>query len=146
MAMTRHNETMLCAAGLALIAVTGVLLAPGGLLAGLVGLSGLPTLLPAAAPPLGMTARLLIAAAAAVSVGFGFVLLLHLLNRVRRARRRPGVAAASATFRPVPDPVVAGPGAAALLARLEAGLARLGGRPPAVTAELADAVRRISRG
>lgn len=147
MAMSPRNETMACAAGLALVAATGVLLAPGGLLAALVGLTGLPALVPAAAPPLGMTARLLIAGVAAAGVGLGFVALLHGLNRRQRARRWTSTAAPDAVFHPAPEPVDAGVGAGAtvLLARLEAGLARLGGRPPTASAELADAVRRIGR-
>ena len=54
---------------------------PGDLLSGMVGASGLPSILPAAAPPLGLTARIAIAAAGAAAT-FGLVIfLLRLLDR-----------------------------------------------------------------
>ncbi|HYN45795.1 MAG TPA: hypothetical protein VES64_03800, partial [Allosphingosinicella sp.] len=54
---------------------------PGDLLSGMVGSSGLPSVLPAAAPPLGMTARIAIGVAGAAAA-FGLVfLLLRVLDR-----------------------------------------------------------------
>lgn len=66
-------------AALAAIFVAFVL--PGDILADMIGASGLPSLVPAAEPPLGLTARIAIGAAGALAT-FGLVIvLLRLLDR-----------------------------------------------------------------
>jgi hypothetical protein len=77
-----RNALDLPVAALAALAAAFVAFAlPGDLLADMVGASGLPSLLAAAAPPLGLTARIAIGAAGALAT-FGLViLLLRLLDR-----------------------------------------------------------------
>src|SRR5688572_5504224 len=60
--------------------------APPELLAELVGLTGLPALLPAAQPPLGVTARLLIGMAGS---GLVFIACFHALRLLDRVTARP---------------------------------------------------------
>ena len=60
--------------------------APAELLADLVGASGLPSVLPAAEPPLGLTARLGLGAAGAVVIFAAALLLLRWLDRVGKRR------------------------------------------------------------
>jgi hypothetical protein len=65
---------------------------PGDLLSGMVGASGLPSILPAAAPPLGLTARIAIGVAGALMT-FGLVFfLLRLLDRSMLGDSRPRAA------------------------------------------------------
>src|SRR3712207_1802515 len=59
---------------------------PGDLLANLVETSGLPSLLPAAQPPLGNTARIAVALAGAIGA---FALVYLLLKLIDRAPSRP---------------------------------------------------------
>ena len=63
--------------------------APGDILAQLVGASGLPSLLSAAEPPLGMKARIGIAAAGAVAVFAAVFFLLRLLDRFGGGEAEP---------------------------------------------------------
>jgi hypothetical protein len=77
-----RNALDLPVAGLAGLAIVFVaFVAPADLIERLVGATGLPSLLPAAAPPLGLTARIALAAIGALAV-FGLVfVLLRLLDR-----------------------------------------------------------------
>jgi len=63
---------------------------PGDIFAGLVGATGLPSLVPAAQPPLGTTARLIAAAAGAVAAFVLVSALLSALNKPARSRRHAG--------------------------------------------------------
>jgi hypothetical protein len=85
-----RNALDLPVAGLAAAAAAFVAFAmPGDLLAEMVGATGLPAILSAAAPPLGLTARLAIGAAGAAAT-FGLVLmLLRLLDRSMLGAARP---------------------------------------------------------
>jgi len=75
------------------ITALGVIVAPVAMLEALVALFGLPAVLAAAAPPLGFTARIMIAAVAfviaAMAVGTTMSLLTTLLNRKPRRKARP---------------------------------------------------------
>jgi hypothetical protein len=77
-----RNALDLPVAGLAALAALFVAFAlPADLLSGMVGASGLPSLLAAAEPPLGLTARIAIGLAGALAT-FGLVIvLLRLLDR-----------------------------------------------------------------
>lgn len=77
-----RNALDLPVAALAALAALFVAFAlPADALSGIVGASGLPSLLPAAEPPLGLTARIAIGVAGAVAA-FGLVfLLLRMLDR-----------------------------------------------------------------
>jgi len=80
----------------ALAALFFAFVVPGDLLAGLVGATGLPSLVPAAEPPLGITARIAIGAAGAAAT-FGLVFyLLRVLDRSMLGGHRPRP-------QPVPD-------------------------------------------
>ena len=89
-----RNALDLPVAALAALAAAFVAFAlPADFLAGLISASGLPSLLPAAEPPLGLTARIAIGAGGALAT-FGLViLLLRLLDRsgldAPRAARAP---------------------------------------------------------
>lgn len=61
---------------------------PGDILAGLIGATGLPSLVPAARPPLGDTARLLIAFAGALATFLTVSALLRALNKPAQGRAR----------------------------------------------------------
>lgn len=89
-----RNALDLPVAALAALAAIFVAFAlPANLLAGMIGASGLPSLLPAAEPPLGLTARFAIGAAGALAT-FGLViLLLRLLDRSGLDTPRPARAA-----------------------------------------------------
>jgi len=75
------------------ITALGVLVAPVAMLEALVALFGLPAVLAAAAPPLGFTARIMIAAVAfviaAMAVGITMSVLTTLLNGKPRRKARP---------------------------------------------------------
>jgi hypothetical protein len=85
-----RNALDLPVAGLFALAILFVAFAmPGDLLAELIGATGLPSLLPAAAPPLGFTARAAIGLAGG-ALGFGLIFyLLRLLDRTMLAAARP---------------------------------------------------------
>ncbi len=85
-----RNALDLPVAGLAAFAVAFLAFAmPGDMLAGLIGATGLPSLLPAAEPPLGMTARIAIGGAGAAAT-FGLVFyLLRVLDRSMLGSSRP---------------------------------------------------------
>lgn len=84
------------------IAALGVVVAPAGLLEALVVRLGLPALLPAAAPPLGGTARMMIAAGAfigvALAVGVLMTILTQLVGRKPRRAADPDPAPEFLTF------------------------------------------------
>lgn len=76
-------------AALAAVAALFVALAlPADLLSGMVGASGLPSVLPAAAPPLGLTARITIGVAGALAAFALVFLLLRVLDRSGLDRTR----------------------------------------------------------
>lgn len=85
-----RNALDLPVAALAALAVMFLAFAmPGDVLADLVGATGLPSLLPAAAPPLGLTARVAMGLAGG-AIAFGLVFyLLRLLDRSMLASARP---------------------------------------------------------
>ena len=77
-----RNALDLPVAALSGLAIVFVAFArPGGLLADAVGASGLPSVLPAAAPPLGLTARAAIGVAGAIATFALVFALLRLLDR-----------------------------------------------------------------
>jgi len=87
-----RNALDLPVAALSGLAVVFVAFAmPGGLLADAVGASGLPSVLPAAAPPLGLTARAAIGVAGALATFLVVFGLLRLLDRtgLDSPRRKP---------------------------------------------------------
>ena len=90
-----RNALDLPVAALAALAAIFVAFAlPADLLADMIGASGLPSLLPAAEPPLGLTARIAIGVAGALGT-FGLViLLLRLLDRSGFDTPKPARAAA----------------------------------------------------
>ncbi|HKR24873.1 MAG TPA: hypothetical protein VJS15_06405, partial [Allosphingosinicella sp.] len=90
-----RNALDLPVAGLAAFAAAFVAFAmPSDLLGGLIGATGLPSLLPAAEPPLGTTARIAIGAVGAAAT-FGLVFyLLRLLDRSMLGGSRPRAAPA----------------------------------------------------
>lgn len=88
-----RNALDLPVAGLAAAAAAFVAFAmPGDLLAEAVGATGLPSILPAAAPPLGLTARIAIGVVGAAAT-FGLVLmLLRMLDRSMLGGAKPAQA------------------------------------------------------
>lgn len=90
-----RNALDLPVAALAALAAAFVAFAlPADLLAEMIGASGLPSLLPAAEPPLGLTARIAIGLAGALAT-FGLViLLLRLFDRSGYDAQRPAQASA----------------------------------------------------
>lgn len=190
----KRGQTGALALLLGLLAGAGTFAAPADLIETLVGDSGIAALIPAAAPPLGMTARLVLAAIALLVVAGFFVVLMAFLERNGRLRHRRRRAARSAdddapslrrvdahpdaparrplsaqdlpfeldmaeeeseetvaaekpiTTFPLPDPPAASDddgdphSIEVMMARLEKRLSERGGRPPAVTPEIAEKV------
>ncbi|WFL78485.1 hypothetical protein P7228_05310 [Altererythrobacter arenosus] len=82
-----------------------VMVLPGAMLEGLVARSGLAAVLPAAEPPLGSTARFLVAAAAAVFGGVAGFMIARLLARLTARKAR--VAVENVADPEIEDPVFA---------------------------------------
>jgi hypothetical protein len=94
--LTNRSQTFMAAAALGVAAGALPLIAPTGLIEAVVVRSHVGDLLHAAQPPLGMTARLTLAAGFAVAMALFFVMLMTLLERDRRLRHRRARAARSA--------------------------------------------------
>lgn len=100
-----RNALDLPVAGLVALAIAFLaFVVPGDLLAELIGATGLPSVLSAAAPPLGLTARAAIGLIGA-AIGFGLVFyLLRLLDRSMLAAARPRPFAPEVEVEEAPKP------------------------------------------
>ena len=172
MAISDHaprRSTLCVAAGLAAIVAVALAAMPAMPIEAIVGITGIADFVPQAAPPLGLTARLLIAGGAGASTALFFIALMALLDHDHRVRRRRARAARYADAdapslrrgdshpdaparRPLmamselvlDQPIAEPPGAetalGALLARLERGLSARGGQRPVPSPAALDGI------